>query len=123
VDADDAGNYWVVVANSFGMTTSAVASVRVELGQAPRIRVDPPNLTLDIGELLSLTVTASGTEPLSYQWHGPAGILNNGGRVSGATTATLDITSFQAEDAGDYYVTVSNIFGAANSAISSVRVR
>ena len=123
VDGGDAGNYWVVVANSFGMTTSAVASVRVELGQTPRIRVDPPSQTLDLGQLLSLTVTASGTEPLSYQWHGPAGILNDGGRVSGATTAALDITSFQAGDAGDYYVTVSNTFGTANSAISSVRVR
>jgi hypothetical protein len=123
VEADDAGNYWLLVSNTFGATTSAVAGVRVELGQAPRILVQPESQTLDPGQLLSLTVLASGTGPLTCQWYGPAGMVNNGGRVSGATTTNLNITGFQVGDAGDYFATVSNTFGTTNSVTASVRVR
>ena len=98
-----------------------MASVRVNLGQAPRILVHPQGQSLALGQLLSLTVSASGTGPLIFRWYGLAGILSNGGRVSGATATNLNIATFQAADAGDYYVSVANAFGTTNSA--SVRVR
>jgi hypothetical protein len=68
-------------------------------------------------------VSASGTHPLAYQWYGPVGPLSDGDRVTGSATTNVVITDIQLEEASDFYVTVSNPFGTATSAISSVRAR
>lgn len=119
----DDGGYYLVVSNSFGVVTGAVATVRVQLGQAPRVTADPLSQTVDAGQTVNLSVTATGTGPLNYEWHGPSGVLSNGGKISGATTASLSITDFQATDDGDYFVVVTNTFGTATSVTANVRAQ
>jgi len=119
----DNGGYFMVVSNSFGSATSAVATVRVQLGQAPRITTDPLSQTVIAGQAANLSVVATGTGALNYEWHGPSGILSNGGKISGATTANLTISNFQSSENGDYYVVVSNTFGTATSATANVRAQ
>ena len=118
----DAGNYYVVVSNYYGSVTSSEAGIRIVAWQAPRILVEPPPQTLNAGQALSLWVSATGSQPLSYQWYGEAGALADGGRLSGATTTNLGLALLESADAGNYYVVISNSYGNATSAVVSVRV-
>ena len=65
---------------------------------------------------LNLTVTAIGTKPFFYQWS--VGTNN----IAGATNATLVLTNAQFSDAGQYFVTVSNIYGLTNSLVALLTV-
>ncbi|MGP8235749.1 MAG: choice-of-anchor tandem repeat GloVer-containing protein, partial [Limisphaerales bacterium] len=84
-------------------------------GTPPSIVLQPTNLTVYLGEIASLNVLAGGTPPLVYQWLKNGTNLNDGGSISGATTATLTLSSVSAADAGNYSVEVTNAFGKANS--------
>ena len=116
----DYGGYYMVVSNSFGSVSSAVAIVAVQPGQPPRITVDPLSQLVTAGQTLNLQVTANGTPTLNYQWYGPSGSLSNGGRFSGTLTANLATSNFQAADNGDYYVIVTNAYGTATSVSANV---
>ena len=62
-----------------------------------------------------LSVTATGTAPLSYQWQKDGVNLTDGGRIKGASTSTLSITSVQKSDEGGYTCVVSNTAGTVTS--------
>jgi hypothetical protein len=61
---------------------------------APVILVQPTSRTVTVGEAVSFSVVASGSQPLSYQW------LFNGAALTDATTAMLALASPQFSDAG-----------------------
>lgn len=84
---------------------------------------DPASQTVIAGQAASLSVVATGTGTLAYQWHGPSGIISEGGKYSDAITANLTISNFQATENGDYYVVVSNAYGAATSGNANVRAQ
>ena len=116
VQPADAGNYTVVVTNSGGSVTSAVAVLTVLV--PPAISAQPQSLTNVAGTTASFSATATGTAPLSYQWRLNGLNLSNGGRVSGAGTDTLTVTNVQPVDAGNYALVVSNAGGAVTSAVA-----
>ena len=58
---------------------------------------------------MTLAATATGDAPLTYQWR------RNGTAISGATNATLALTSLRAADAGTYSLTVTNAGGTATT--------
>ena len=66
VQPTNGGSYTVVVTNTAGSVTSAVAVLTVLV--PPAITAQPTNLSVVEGANASFSVTASGTEPLSYQW-------------------------------------------------------
>lgn len=76
----------------------------------------------------TLSVTATGTAPLTYQWRkGTTNLSNgatgNGSTISGATTATLTISNITLADAAnDYNVVVTNSCGTATSNNTAVTV-
>ena len=76
---------------------------------APFITAQPASLAVAPGLTAALSVTASGTPPLSYQWQ------FNGQNLADATNASLAITNFQAADAGTYSVVVANPVGTVLS--------
>ena len=91
----------------------------------PTIAVSPTwtPATVYVGQPASITVNASGTAPLSYQWMAGAvgsGVytnLSNGGDFSGATNATLTIANPQLADYLDYVVQVRNAYGVVTSTV------
>ena len=109
----DAGNYAVVVTNSFGSATSTPPAVLTVLLPV-EIGTPPVSQTVLAGGNASLSVTASGSAPLSYQWR------FNGGNLAGATGATLTLTNVQWAQAGSYVVVVSNPVGSVTSAPPAV---
>ena len=120
VQSFDAGTYSVVVSNSAGSVTSANASLTVTAatspGTSPSIATQPANLMLPAGYSGSLSVTATGTAPLSYQWR------LNGAAIPGATGSTLPLASVQASASGNYSVVVTNASGSVTSNIATVTV-
>jgi len=53
-----------------------------------------------VGATVTLSVSASGSPPLRYQWY-----FNNGA-ITNATSATLTLVNVQFSDAGNYKVRV-----------------
>ncbi|HYE32018.1 MAG TPA: immunoglobulin domain-containing protein [Methylomirabilota bacterium] len=80
------------------------------------IVTQPGNVTALEGASISLTVTASGSLPLTFQW------AFEGTPISGATGTTLNLTNLQASTAGNYTVTVTNPGGSVTSSNAVVTV-
>ncbi len=116
----DSGNYDVVVTNAYSSTTSEVATLGVYV--PPAISVPPSNTTVISGSNALLSVTATGSQPLSYQWLKNGTNLYNGGRISGATNNVLTIASAIPSDAGNYKVAVTNPVGSVTSSVASLTV-
>ena len=74
----------------------------------PVIETQPEDVNVGMEGTATFTVVASG-EGLMYQWFGP------GGEIAGATSATLQISNVQSNDAGSYRVRVSNAGGSVIS--------
>ena len=82
----------------------------------PAIATQPAAITFNPGQTGSLTVAATGTAPLGYQWK------KDGVDVSGATDATLALSNVTAADAGSYTVTITNAYGTVTSDAAVVTV-
>jgi hypothetical protein len=76
---------------------------------APSISVQPTNTTALIDYPVALSVLASGTAPMTYQWR------KDGRDLSGATTNTFRIAAAKMSDAGLYSVRIANSLGTTNS--------
>jgi len=93
----------------------------------PAIISEPDvNQMVYAGQTAQFTVQATGVPDPTYQWQvGTNGVymnLTNGGRISGATNATLTISNVNFGDPTNYIVTVTNGGGATNSAPASLTV-
>jgi YD repeat-containing protein len=73
----------------------------------PVISSQPVYRPVEIGETLTLSISASGVG-LTYQWYKDGTALANSGDVSGATTPTLTIINLDANDEGGYYCIVTD---------------
>lgn len=89
----------------------------------PSISQEPQDQDLIAGTSATFQVAATGSVPLHYQWQKDGASLVEGGRVSGSTTARLTLAAIQPADAGQYQVLVTNLGGAAYSAVARLIVR
>ena len=114
----DSGEYDLIVNNNYGASTSAVVAVTVTASGVPpsigSIVSDPANGIGEVGGApMSITVTANGTGPFTYQWlKGNAPILNE-------TNDVLTVDSVFA-NSGNYAVAVSSAYGSITSAPPTV---
>ncbi|HWA28886.1 MAG TPA: immunoglobulin domain-containing protein, partial [Lacunisphaera sp.] len=83
---------------------------------APVINTQPASQPTLEESSLTLSVSASGAGPLTYQWR------KNGTPVSGATAASLSFAALALTDAGSYDVVITNHFGSTTSAAAIVAV-
>lgn len=114
--ASEAGTYNVLATNACGTQTSVTVEIVVDT--KPTITTAPRDQAVIEGEPVNLTVEASGTGTLAYQW------FRNGEKVDDATGATYQIPNATGANAGVYTVEVSNNCGTvtSNSAIVDVTV-
>lgn len=78
---------------------------------APQLQQAVTNQLVAAGQTAYMSVLASGTPPLSFQWRKDGVVLTNDSRISGATNAWLVISNTVTADTGNYAVTVTNAFG------------
>ncbi len=109
------GVYVVTVSNTKGRVESSPATLTIV--NIPSITEHPQNNDLNLGDLLDLSVTATGTPPLYYQWY------KDGEIVTDATSPQFAVPSVKESDAGIYTVIVSNAAGSVTSNPATVTVK
>jgi len=94
----------------FGMTLEVLQT------QAPVILdpAEPADRAVPEGESTTLSVVASGFPPPAYQWYRDEAAL------PGATASTLPLSNMSADQAGNYFCTLSNASGAITSRTAAV---
>jgi hypothetical protein len=95
---------------------SAGAAGKCPGSVAPSIISQPVDQTVTVGGLALLSVAASGSAPLSYQWQ------FNGSNVAGQTAGFLVLSNVQAANAGSYAVLVVNPAGSILSSNATLSV-
>ncbi len=114
VQSTDAGNYRVVVSNAGGSINSTAAHLTVI--DPVVITQEPQDVTANVGQTATFSVTATGSGPLAYQWR------KGGTNIPGATSRTLRLTGAGLADAGVYSVVVSNALTSATSIDATLTV-
>lgn len=108
--------YWVRISNAAGSVDSAAALVT--MATAPVITAQPASVTIANGQTATLSVTATGSTPLIYQWYqGAVGVTSTpvGSNSASFTTPVLNETT-------SYWVKVENWMGTISSSAAIVSV-
>ena len=118
IAGDSGAKFDVVVSNSAGSITSAMATLTVSAAAvAPTITTQPANQSVNVGQSATFSVTATGTAPLSYQWQ------KNSANISGATTSSYATPATSSGDNGAKFdVVVSNAAGTQTSTMATLTV-
>jgi hypothetical protein len=116
--SENGAQFTVVVSDLAGRVTSNAAILTVNATPvAPSITTQPISQTVNAGQTATFSVTASGTAPLSYQWH------KNGAIISGAISATYTTPAATTADSGaQFTVVVSNMAGHVTSSAATLTV-
>jgi hypothetical protein len=99
INAASVGSYRCRVTNNCNTVTSSAAALTIN---TPTITNQPDAFAGCAGSNATFTITASGSNP-TYQWKKGSTNLVDGGRISGATTRILTISSLVAGDAASNY--------------------
>lgn len=87
-----------------------------------QITGQPSDQSAYTGENAAFTVATFGSAPVFYQWQENGIDLTNGGAISGATSATLNITNVTVNDTAVYTVVVSNALNSVTSDVAVLQV-
>ena len=114
-NSDNGSQFGVIVSNVVGTVSSATATLSINV--APSITSQPVSQTTPVGQTATFSVTATGTEPLSYQWQ------ENGTAIPGATSSTYTTPPTANSDSGSQLtVVVTNVAGNVNSTSATLTV-
>ncbi|HYH05467.1 MAG TPA: M57 family metalloprotease [Thermoanaerobaculia bacterium] len=108
--------FWAEVKNTCGPVATRQVTVNVTQGPtctAPSITTQPLSQEVKSGTL-RLTVVATGTETLTYQW------FEGTDKPVGTGSATLDVTGIAKSTS--YFVRVTNSCGTVDSAVAQITV-
>ncbi|MBL9136417.1 MAG: immunoglobulin domain-containing protein [Verrucomicrobiales bacterium] len=108
------GLYTVMLSNATSRATSPPALLTVTM--APLILAHPVTTVAATGEVVTLSVSAQGSSPLTYQWR------LQGTNLPGATASSLSLGPVTAADAGYYSVIIANGFGSTTSRVATVTI-
>ncbi len=110
----DTADYQVRVTTDLGTFFSD--PVRLTVYILPSITKQPRPISIDIGDLGTLSVEAGGTPPFFYQWYKDGAPLANG------TNATFSVTNARYTNSGIYSVVVSNPVASITSSNAPLAV-
>ncbi len=112
----DSPLFWKDGPDSAFRTTLQAPSILDPLNQTPPVlSALPEQTTLSTGQSLELRVTATGTEPVTFQWYKDDAFL------AGSTGLVFSLPALSLTDAGTYKVTATNS-GGSSSRRTVVRV-
>lgn len=106
------GTYFIRIERGVTWSSETYSLTATFQPLTPLITTQPSSQTVLAGRSATMSVTADGVAPLTYQW------FKNGSAVASATSASLQFPSIKPTDDASYSVTVSNAVGsvASNSA-------
>jgi hypothetical protein len=106
---NDLGKYYASVRNYYGQVWSTNMIVRFSSEKPPVITSQSGNITVQVGQSFSLSITATGSVPLQYQW------FRNNVPIPSSTNTIFSVQSSSLANSGKYSVQVSNAYGSAIS--------
>ena len=113
-------SYWVRVSNSNPPAAdSATATMTMTVGTPPTITTGPQSQTIASGQTATLSVVATGTPPVTFQWYQGASSVTSA-PIAGATASTF--TTPALSTATGYWVRVLNAFGSTDSTAASIAI-
>lgn len=121
-----AGTYSVIATNSNGCTATMTGSVSITVQNPPSITSNPSTASastcINGTGFTSISVSATGTATLTYQWYCNTTASNSGGSlISGATSSSYTPPNNVAGTMY-YYCVVTNMCGTATSNVSGPRI-
>lgn len=120
VQPAQAGTYSIVVSNDYGFAVSSNAVLAVLVPVS--FTASPPSQMLAAGSPITLSATATGSLPITYQWFFNGTPLADDGRISGSASNVLSIADGHPADNGDYWVVAANGAGAVTSTVANISV-
>jgi hypothetical protein len=112
--------------NGVALSSNQVVGLYNSSGISPTISKQPVSASVNANGVFTNSVTALGSNPLSYQWYRDNLPLPTGGQTNltiGATNASLIISPVKgADNSANYYVVVSNSSGSVTSSVVSLTV-
>ncbi|MBI0326727.1 discoidin domain-containing protein [Burkholderia plantarii] len=112
---DSGTQYSVTITNSAGSITSTPVTLTVNVATPPVIVSDLTDQSVPFGQSVTFSISANGSNPLSYQW-------THNGLPVGDNSASYLITQAQSSDAGSYAVTITNSAGSVTSRTATLDV-
>lgn len=107
----------VFATNTNAAVTISSNAIQMNVTDAIVITVEPVGYNLYETETLTLSITAVGSGPITYQWQ------KDGGDIGGETNSALTtIPSALATDSGSYTCAVTNGLGSVLSAVAVINV-
>jgi hypothetical protein len=113
------GNYFIVVSGVNGARGIAHLNYSLSPGlpsMPPILTSQPQPLLVATQTAVALSVVASGSAPLAYQW------WKNNSKLNQQTNASLLLRTPKIQDSGNYTVVVTNFAGGVTSAPANVTV-
>lgn len=110
--ADNNAGYRIIITNSYGSATSAVATLTIATNL--ELIASPASITRNVGSMAAFRTTPDGAAPFLFQW------FRGANQINGATNQTLWLTNVQPTDDGStFYARVSNPFGFSTNSDSA----
>jgi hypothetical protein len=120
-DLQSTADYRVVISDGAGSVTSQVATVTVNTTPTPPFFTkQPTGATNAIGANITLSASANGTGPITYQWYFEP--TNSASFSALSTGPALFLNNVTFANTGLYYVTATGGDGSQNSTTVSVQV-
>jgi hypothetical protein len=120
VTPQNAGSYFVVITNAYASVTSSIVTLTVNI--PAYITSQPQNQSVVQGGSANFGVVATGDPSLAYQWYQQLNISATAAPLYGQTNTTLNISDATINDAGYYFVVVTNNFGSVTSVLATLTV-
>lgn len=92
----------------------SIPSVVVPPPAAVQIVEQPRSRTNSVGATAFFRVSATGAQPITFQWY------RNGVLLPGETSALLTITNAETDDLTNYFATAANSFSSATSQVATL---
>ena len=108
----NAGSYSVIITNAAGNISSN--TVILTVATVPNITSQPLPQSVATAANVTLSVAASSSTSLQYQWYFGSTPIN------GATSSSYTISNFQSTNVGSYYCIISNAAGSSTSATAQL---
>jgi len=97
-------------------TSPATDFMLLTLLKSPEVINQPESQTVVTGDDAQFEITATGAEPLNYEWYGPDGIIPD------INSPVLNLYNVDENDMGDYYCKVTNSCGFEDSEAAQLSV-
>lgn len=111
-------SFWVKVTNECGTVSSAAVIVEPNFCTFPTIDTHPVSQNIMTGGTATLTVAATGSTPLNYQWY--QGLVGDVSKPVGSNSSTFVTPALTATTS--YWVNVSNACGSKASTAATITV-